>query len=278
MGKPANKNRREHEIIADDIEAELEYRENKPKIGPLVPRNPLQERLLDQLERKRIVIVTGPAGTGKTFVPTSWACERLMAGEIDRIYLTRPMVGVDEEMGFLPGTEDEKFAAWITPYLEVLNGKLGKKKVESYMRVGKIVARPLMMLRGMTFRNAVVLLDEAQNTTPRQMKMFMTRIGEGSTLVIDGDMEQSDLGGGIVNGLQVSTRLFQASAHFGRVSFGLEHIERDPIVKDILLAWREYELSIQGTHNNDKGVDHAEMGAEPIGSIENQRHNEVSIQ
>lgn len=221
-----------------EVEAKLEYEVNKVRIGDFQPRNRTQEKYAEAIENKRIIFCTGPAGTGKTFTSTSLACEMLEAGEIDRIIIARPMVGCDEEMGFLPGTEEEKYVPWLAPFFDVLDGKLGKQKVKSYLEYGKIVARPLMMMRGTTFRNAMVILDEAQNTTPGQMKMFLTRLGEGSKVVIDGDLEQSDLPTGKDNGLADALYRLRNSSSAAFIEFTEDEITRDPLVREIVMAYR----------------------------------------
>jgi len=222
----------------NDLDAHLEYEVNKVRFGLFQPRNKAQEVYAEAIEAKRIIFALGPAGVGKTFVATSIACEMLEAGEIERIIIARPMVGCDEEIGALPGTEAEKYAPWLSPFFDVLDGKLGKKKVKSYLEYEKIVARPLMMMRGTTFRNALVILDEAQNTTPGQMKMFLTRLGEGSRVIIDGDLEQSDLPTGKLNGLADATYKLRNSHSAAFVTFTEDDITRDPLVREIVLAYR----------------------------------------
>lgn len=235
-----NARRNPESVTAErSFEAQIEHEMNRVMFGPLEARNEAQGQLIATIQSKRITFVTGPAGTGKTFVSTSLACELLEAGEIERIVIARPMVGCDEEMGFLPGEEFEKYAPWLAPFLDVLEGKLGKKKVETYLKFGKIVARPLMMMRGATFRNAFVILDEAQNTTPGQMKMFLTRIGNGAKVVVDGDLEQSDLPQGKPSGLADALSKLQCSGVIGRVDFDEEDIERDPLVRQIVKAYRK---------------------------------------
>ena len=224
--------------VRDDLEALLEHEAQQVKFGPLKPRGRAQAKMISTIKNRRIVFVTGPAGTGKTFVSTSLAAEMLENKEIERIVITRPMVGCDEDIGFLPGTEWEKYAPWLGPFLDVLEGKLGKKKVETYLKFGKIVAKPLQMMRGSTFRNAIVILDEAQNTTKGQMKMFMTRLGEGSRVIIDGDLEQTDLKTGAVNGLADAVNRFRGRDSAGFVEFTDEDITRDPLVRDIVAAYR----------------------------------------
>lgn len=221
-----------------DVEAHLEYEVNRVRFGAFQPRNRMQGAYAEAIENQRIVFGLGPAGVGKTFVATSIACEMLEAKEIEKIVITRPMVGCDEEMGFLPGSEQDKFLPWLGPFIDVIEGKLGRKKMESYLEYGKIVAMPLMMMRGSTFRNALVILDEAQNTTPKQMKMFLTRLGEGSRVIIDGDLEQSDIPPGKGNGLEDSLYKLQDSHSVAIVKFTEDDITRDPLVREIVMAYR----------------------------------------
>jgi phosphate starvation-inducible PhoH-like protein len=221
-----------------EVDGKLEAEANRIRFKELQPRNESQARCIDVVENFRLAFVTGPAGTGKTFISMSLACEALEAGEIERIIITRPMVGCDEDMGFLPGTEWEKFKAWIGPALEVLEGKLGAKKVQSYVEYKKIVGSPLMMMRGSTFRNSFVLLDEAQNSTKGQMQMFLTRLGEGSKVVVAGDLRQSDRAGDD-NGLADAVNRFKDSRVMGRFEFDEEDITRDPLVREVVKAYRD---------------------------------------
>ncbi len=226
------------EHAQNDFEAHLEYEANRTRFGPLEPRNESQARAITKMENGRLIFLTGPAGTGKTFLTVSMACEMLEAGEIERIIITRPMVGCDEEIGFLPGTEWEKFQAWIGPALEILEGKLGAKKVESLVKFKKIIGKPLMMMRGATFRNAFVIMDEAQNSTQGQMKMFLTRIGADSKVVLTGDLKQSDRAGDD-NGLADATYRLRDCKSAAMFEFDVEDIERDPLVRDVVLAYRD---------------------------------------
>jgi phosphate starvation-inducible PhoH-like protein len=221
-----------------ETDAKLEREMNRIRFGELEPRNESQARCIQVIEDTRLAFITGPAGTGKTFLSISLACEMLEANEIERIIITRPMVGCDEDMGFLPGTEWEKFKAWIGPALEVLEGKLGAKKVESYVAYKKIVGAPLMMMRGSTFRNSFVLLDEAQNSTKGQMQMFLTRLGEGSKVVVAGDLRQSDRAGDD-NGLADATHRFRNAKTMGRFEFDEDDITRDPLVREVVKAYRD---------------------------------------
>lgn len=222
-----------------ELDGALEREANRVRFGQLEPRNEAQARCIGVLERSRMTFVIGPAGTGKTFLALSIACEMLERGEIERIIVTRPMVGCDEDIGFLPGTEWEKFKAWIGPALEVLEGKLGAKKVESYVAYKKIVGAPLMMMRGSTFRNSFVVLDEAQNSTKGQMQMFLTRLGEGSRVAVLGDLCQSDRAGDD-NGLADACYRFKDSSVMGRFEFEEDDITRDPLVREVVRAYRDH--------------------------------------
>lgn len=233
-----NRNTDQVQEAQHDLDARLELEMNSQRFGPLAPRNEAQARCLQMMEQNRLSMITGPAGTGKTFLTLSMACEMLERGEIKRIVITRPMVGCDEDLGFLPGTEWEKFKAWIGPALEVLEGKLGAKKVESYVTYKKIVGAPLMFMRGSTFRDAVVVLDEAQNSTKGQMQMFLTRLGQGSKVFVLGDLRQSDRAGDD-NGLADAVRRFGKSKVAGRFEFDEEDITRDPLVREIVRMYRD---------------------------------------
>lgn len=249
MSNPSRNQSRQHKQAARqareaektekaNAEAKVTYERPRALLSKLEARRPNQKILIDLLKTKRIVFATGPAGTGKTFVVTSWAAEMLINKEIERIVITRPVVGCDEDMGFLPGTEEEKFEGWVDPFMEILEGKLGKSQTEYFIKSGKIVVKPLMRMRGATFRNSVVLLDEAQNTTQKQMKMFLTRIGQNGRLIINGDFEQSDLPERIIDGLSDAVRRISPSAGIGMVQFTEEDVVRDPLVKEILEAYR----------------------------------------
>jgi len=221
-----------------DQEVKLEYEQNKVRFGPFKPRTEKQARLYSSFDHNRLTFIVGPAGTSKTFCSTSWAAEQLQDESIERIVITRPMVGCGEDMGFLPGDEMEKFSAWLDPFMDVLQGKLGKKQVATFMKYEKIVAKPLMFMRGSTFRNAVIILDEAQNTTEEQMKMFLTRIGENSKVIINGDLEQSDLPKGMRNGLADAVSIFKNSKITNYFEFDENDVVRDSLVREIVKGYR----------------------------------------
>lgn len=166
--------------------------EDKSRIV-LVPRNKNQEEYIKALDTSEQVIVFGPAGTGKTYVVSTYAANAYHMKDIHKIVITRPHVAVGKEIGFLPGTLEEKSAPWALPVLDVLERHLGKGVVETALKNGNIEVAPLALMRGRSFEDTFVICDEAQNITLPELKMLVTRIGEGSKLVLNGDIQQSDL-------------------------------------------------------------------------------------
>lgn len=159
----------------------------------ILPRNENQKFYIDSLYESDQVIVFGPAGTGKTYVVSSVAADMYNLKQINKIVITRPHVAVGRDIGFLPGTLEEKSAPWALPVLDVLERQLGKGVVETAMKNGNIEVAPLALMRGRSFDDTFVICDEAQNITLTELKMLVTRIGEGSKLVLNGDIQQSDL-------------------------------------------------------------------------------------
>lgn len=163
---------------------------------PLKARNESQQRYINAIRNHCLTFGIGPAGTGKSYCAGALAAEAMESGRIERLILTRPAVEAGESLGFLPGDVDDKFSVYIDAFRDILVERLGSGAVEYALRHGRIVAAPLAFMRGKTFgSNTFVVLDEAQNTTPAQMKMFLTRIGEGCKVVINGDVAQSDIRG-----------------------------------------------------------------------------------
>lgn len=167
----------------------------KRDTSPVRPLNEGQKRYLDAMKNFTLTFATGPAGTGKTWMCAALAAQLLEAGEIEKIIITRPAVEAGESLGFLPGELEEKFDPYLQPFREVLNDRLGKSFVELLIKRGVIEAASLAYMRGRTFKNAFVILDEGQNTTPTQMKMFLTRIGANCRVVVNGDTAQKDVRG-----------------------------------------------------------------------------------
>lgn len=215
--------------------------ESKKKAAPLQAKTEMQGQLISQIMSKDITIVTGPAGTGKTYVTASIAADMLKDDEVEKIIITRPMQACGEDMGFLPGEMGEKYAPWVAPIMDVLEERLGAGYVKYLIKAERIVMSPLQFMRGASMKNAFIICDEAQNVTRDQMKMFLTRIGEGSKMVIDGDVNQSDLvdkrGVLQVSGLEDAIGRLKRIPEIGYVSFTREDIVRHGITRKILEAY-----------------------------------------
>jgi len=165
----------------------------KKKTSGILPRGSNQKLLISALKEYTQVFILGPAGTGKTYVTATYAADRYTLKEIDRIVITRPHVAVGKDLGYLPGTLEEKTYPWALPVLDVLIKHLGKGAVETGIKNDNIEMAPLALMRGRSFDNSFIIVDEAQNITTHELKMLLTRVGEGSTIVLNGDVQQSDL-------------------------------------------------------------------------------------
>ena len=163
------------------------------KTSGIVPRTDNQGKLIQALTESSQVFILGPAGTGKTYVTATYAADQYTLKEVDKIVVTRPHVAVGKELGFLKGDLHEKTMPWALPVLDVLEKHLGKGAVETGIKNGNIEMAPLALMRGRSFDNAFIIVDEAQNITTHELKMLLTRVGEGSTIVLNGDAQQSDL-------------------------------------------------------------------------------------
>jgi len=166
---------------------------NEKRTSGLVPKTDKQKDLLDALKEYSQVFILGPAGTGKTYVTATYAADLYTTKEIDKIVITRPHVAVGKELGFLKGDLEEKTKPWALPVLDVLEKHLGKGVVETGIKNGNIEMAPLALMRGRSFDNAFIIVDETQNITTHELKMLLTRVGEGTTIVLNGDIQQSDL-------------------------------------------------------------------------------------
>lgn len=176
-------------------------------------------------------IVIGPAGTGKTYVSVAYGAEQLLAGKVERIIVTRPAVPAGERHGFLPGRLEQKLAPWARPVIEVLNERLGKANVVKLMKEGQIRVETFEHLRGLTFQDAYMILDEAQNTTVSQIQMFLTRIGENSRVVLSGDVRQCDLLNGDSGLAYVVDLVKERNLPVPIIEYQVEDIVRDGRVK-----------------------------------------------
>jgi phosphate starvation-inducible PhoH-like protein len=210
----------------------------------IVPKSVSQEIYLDALEDtdKSIVIATGPAGTGKTFLPTVFAIRELQKGDIDKIVVIRPAVSVDDEQhGYLPGNIVEKLTPWVAGILDVFKEHYPLPVIIKMIESGTIEFVPVAFVRGRTFKRSIVIFDEAQNSLPTAMKAVLTRIGDGSRIFVTGDMEQHDRGHA-VNGLRdfIAKLRRTGSKTIAHCEFSVEDIERHPCVSEIL---RIYDLN-----------------------------------
>jgi phosphate starvation-inducible PhoH-like protein len=200
---------------------------SKPVSG-IVPKTENQGKLITAIKTSQQVLILGPAGTGKTYVTATCAADMYTLKDIDKIVITRPHVAVGRDIGFLPGTLEEKAQPWALPVLDVLVKHLGRGAVDTGIKSGNIEVATLALMRGRSFDNAFIIVDEAQNIEVTEIKMLLTRVGEGSTIVLNGDIQQSDLKG--TSGLAKVIHL--AKKHMLNVpvvEFGLEDIVRSGI-------------------------------------------------
>jgi len=210
--------------------------ENLSRISSLLPLNDNQKLYINALKTSDQVIVCGFSGTGKTFVAATQAANMYATKEIDKIIITRPNVSVGKDLGYFPGSLEEKFAPWAMPVLEVLQDQLGKGVVETAIKSGNIEMAPLSTMRGRSFKNAFIILDEAQNTSVAEVKMFLTRIGQNCKVVINGDIRQSDIQQ--QSGL---TKIIHLAKKFNMevpiIEFGVDDIVRSDICKNWIIAF-----------------------------------------
>ncbi|ACS85359.1 phosphate starvation-inducible protein PhoH [Musicola paradisiaca] len=202
-------------------------------------RNLAQEYYLSAIENKQLIFATGEAGCGKTFLSTAKAAEALLHKEVEKIIVTRPVLQVEEDLGFLPGDIAEKFAPYFRPVYDVLQRRLGASFLQYCLRpeIAKVEIAPFAYMRGRTFENAVVILDEAQNVTVNQMRMFLTRLGENVTVIVNGDITQCDLPVGAISGLSDALARFQEDDMVGIVTFDKEDCVRSELCQRALFAY-----------------------------------------
>jgi phosphate starvation-inducible PhoH-like protein len=203
----------------------------------VVARTPTQANYLRAIDRDKLVFGLGPAGTGKTYLAVAKAVERLVNGEVDRIILSRPAVEAGEQLGFLPGNMREKVDPYLRPLYDALYDMVPAPQVLKRLDSGEIEVAPLAFMRGRTLSNAFVILDEAQNTTAVQMKMFLTRLGENSQMVVTGDLSQVDLPRGIRSGLRHALEVLDDVPGIAFVHFSDADVVRHPLVTRIVRAY-----------------------------------------
>lgn len=207
---------------------------------PLEPLTESQARYIGSIRSNQLTFGMGPAGTGKSFIAASLAADALLERQTERIIITRPVVEAGEELGFLPGELEEKVQPYFAPIRAILERRMGRGAVECMVKAKRIEFMPLAFMRGHTLDDAWILLDEAQNTTPTQMKLFLTRLGEHSTIIIDGDLSQRDIAG--PSGMADAMRRLQGVPKVGFVTFTHDDVVRSGLVADILRAY-EHEIA-----------------------------------
>ena len=208
---------------------------------PIKPKTLGQKNYVEQIRNKMIVFGLGPAGTGKTYLAMAMAIQAFKSDEVGRIILTRPAIEAGEKLGFLPGDLQRKVDPYLRPLYDALYQIMGAESFSANMEKGLIEVAPLAYMRGRTLDNAFIILDEAQNTTPAQMKMFLTRIGFGSKVVVTGDATQKDLPAGAVSGLDVAMRVLSKVDEIGFVKLTNRDVVRHPLVQKIVKAYEDYE-------------------------------------
>lgn len=212
------------------------------------PKTKGQQEYLNMIRKKTITFGIGPAGTGKTYLAVVMAVLALKRREVERIVLTRPAVEAGEKLGFLPGDLQEKIDPYLRPLYDGLYDTLGQEAAQRHLEKGIIEIAPLAYMRGRTLDDAFIILDEAQNTTPEQMKMFLTRIGFGSKAVVTGDLTQIDLPNANQSGLRQAYRILQNIEEIGFYTLKAEDVVRHPVVAKIIRAYDRYQARESSHH------------------------------
>lgn len=234
-----------HRMYADTIIVNNRGRQVKAKtLG--------QWQYVETIRKSYITLGIGPAGTGKTYLAVALAVAALKKKEVERIILTRPAVEAGEKLGFLPGDMQDKVDPYLRPLYDGLYDMLGSETFQKYLAKGTIEVAPLAYMRGRTLNDAYIILDEAQNTTPEQMKMFLTRFGFGSKMVITGDITQIDLPGGKNSGLKDAAKILQNVPGIGVIRFGEQDVVRHEIVGSIIKAYEAFEKRAEERSNGEK--------------------------
>ena len=223
----------------------------------VTPRSPMQRAYLNALHKNDLVFALGPAGTGKTYLAVAMAVSLLMTGKTDRIILSRPAVEAGERLGFLPGDLREKVDPYLRPLYDALYDMMPAEQVLKRLENSEIEIAPLAFMRGRTLSNAFIILDEAQNTTPMQMKMLLTRLGENASMVVTGDLTQVDLPRGELSGLREATRVLEGVEGISFVHFTDADVVRHPLVTRMVRAYEKHEKAVargRGGSSDDGGT------------------------
>ena len=219
---------------------------------PVKPKTIGQKQYVDSIRKKMIVFGMGPAGTGKTYLAMAMAITAFKNNEVNRIILTRPAIEAGEKLGFLPGDLQSKIDPYLRPLYDALYQIMGAESFQRNMEKGLIEVAPLAYMRGRTLDNAFIILDEAQNTTPAQMKMFLTRIGFGSKVVVTGDATQKDLAPGAKSGLDIALKVLKNIEDIAICRLTNEDVVRHPLVQKIVQAYDDYEKKSANKKNRQE--------------------------
>lgn len=245
--------------LAHEVQAKEEGQDKDIRIetkrGAISGRGPNQRRYLRRIFEHAVNFGVGPAGTGKTYLAVACAVSYLAEGKVRRIVLVRPAVEAGERLGFLPGDMNQKVDPYLRPLYDALNDMIGADRVAKLMERGVIEIAPLAFMRGRTLNDAFIILDEAQNTTVEQMKMFLTRLGFGSTAVITGDVTQVDLPRGVMSGLKHATRVLRGVEGISFTRFEAHDVVRHPLVQRIVEAYDKEEQRHEDLVNHDADRD-----------------------
>ncbi len=255
-------------VEAADVEAAVRMSRGQPSDGEdeaetglktrkktILPRTPKQAEYIRAMQRHDLVFGLGPAGTGKTYLAVAMAVSKYLKGEVARIILSRPAVEAGENLGFLPGDLREKVDPYLRPLYDALNDMMPHDQVQKRIASGDIEIAPLAFMRGRTLSDAFVIVDEAQNTTAVQMKMLLTRLGEGSVMVVNGDLTQVDLPKGVRSGLRDALEILEGVEGIGCVEFGEADVVRHGLVARIVSAYaaRAPHTPYDGPHGGPHG-------------------------
>ncbi len=219
---------------------------------PIKPKTVGQKKYVEAMKNKMIVFGIGPAGTGKTYLAMAMAITAFKNEEVGRIILTRPAIEAGEKLGFLPGDLQSKVDPYLRPLYDALHQIMGAESFAKNMEKGLIEVAPLAYMRGRTLDNAYIILDEAQNTTEAQMKMFLTRIGFGSKVVVTGDSTQKDLPSGTRSGLDIALKVLNRVEDIGFCQLTSKDVVRHPLVQKIVKAYEEYENKLKGKEQREQ--------------------------
>ena len=217
------------------------------------PKTLNQKRYVDAIDKHTIVFGIGPAGTGKTYLAVAKAVQALQAKEVTRIILTRPAVEAGERLGYLPGTLSEKIDPYLRPLYDALHDMIDPESIPKLLTSGTIEVAPLAYMRGRSLNDAFIILDEAQNTTPEQMKMFLTRLGFGSRMVVTGDVTQVDLPGGTTSGLRVVRDILDGVHDIAFTNLTAQDVVRNKLVGRIVAAYESYDAGSPAASRGARG-------------------------